>query len=149
MSAMKALTLWQPWASLLMLPGVKDHETRPWPCPPKYIGRRIAIHAAKADVPFDEVSSKVHDICRREFVGAGWSNRLPFGSVIGTAIVAECREIGYLAKSFVEPDDYECGNFAPGRYAWRITDRVLFDAPIPARGMQKLWTWEVPEGFQS
>lgn len=65
---MIAISLWQPWASLLVtrqrvcdvydcarcLAGLHDRfrmvkrfETRSWPCPPKHIGQRVAFHAAK------------------------------------------------------------------------------------------------------
>lgn len=48
----KALSLWQPYASLIaigaILPEpVKPYETRSWPPPPWLIGQRIAIHAAQ------------------------------------------------------------------------------------------------------
>lgn len=42
---MKAITLWQPYASLVAL-GVKTIETRSWPAPKGLVGQRIAIHAA-------------------------------------------------------------------------------------------------------
>ena len=42
-----AISLWQPWASLLFVPDGKVHETRDWKAPEKYIGRTILIHAAK------------------------------------------------------------------------------------------------------
>jgi hypothetical protein len=41
----KALSLWQPWASLIVL-GHKDKETRSWPT--SYRGR-LWIHATKGD----------------------------------------------------------------------------------------------------
>lgn len=43
---MKAISLWQPWASLIAC-GVKPYETRHWAPPRELIGQRIAIHAAK------------------------------------------------------------------------------------------------------
>lgn len=43
---MKAISLWQPWASLIAC-GVKVYETRSWPPPRELIGQPIAIHAAK------------------------------------------------------------------------------------------------------
>lgn len=42
---MWALTLTQPWASLVVL-GEKRYETRSWRPPAARIGERIAIHAA-------------------------------------------------------------------------------------------------------
>lgn len=43
---MKALSLWEPWATLIAV-GVKTIETRSWAPPRKLLGERIAIHAAK------------------------------------------------------------------------------------------------------
>ena len=43
---MKAISLWQPWASLIAA-GVKPYETRSWAPPRELIGQPIAIHAAK------------------------------------------------------------------------------------------------------
>ena len=43
---MKAITLYQPWASLVAC-GAKHYETRSWAPPRELIGQTIAIHAAK------------------------------------------------------------------------------------------------------
>lgn len=43
---MKAISLWQPWASLIAA-GVKPFETRHWAPPRELIGTTIAIHATK------------------------------------------------------------------------------------------------------
>lgn len=43
---MKAISLWQPWASLIAC-GAKPFETRHWAPPRELIGQPIAIHAAK------------------------------------------------------------------------------------------------------
>ena len=43
---MKAISLWQPWASLIAC-GAKPYETRSWSPPRELIGQTIAIHAAK------------------------------------------------------------------------------------------------------
>lgn len=46
---MKAITIKQPWASLIVS-GLKDIENRTWSCPKKYLGKRVLIHAAKTSV---------------------------------------------------------------------------------------------------
>lgn len=51
---MKAITLWQPWASLVLV-GAKPYEFRGW-CPPKWMhGSRIAIHAGARPIRRSEV----------------------------------------------------------------------------------------------
>lgn len=42
---MKAITIKQPWASLI-IHGFKNIENRTWACPEKYIGHRVLIHAS-------------------------------------------------------------------------------------------------------
>lgn len=49
MTGTRAITLHQPWATLVAL-GVKSIETRSWPAPAGAIGERLLIHAA-AKVP--------------------------------------------------------------------------------------------------
>src|ERR1700731_1099317 len=57
---MKAITIWQPWASLIMI-GAKPHEFRGYPAPRFVRGQRIVIHAGARPVkPFE-----VEDLLRR------------------------------------------------------------------------------------
>ena len=52
---MKAITIKQPWASLIVH-GFKNIENRTWACPEKYIGHRVLIHVnpEKPDVPLNK-----------------------------------------------------------------------------------------------
>lgn len=50
---MKTISVKQPWAYLICS-GVKDIENRTWPCPKKYIGKRVLIHASA--VPIEMVN---------------------------------------------------------------------------------------------
>ena len=43
---MKALSIKQPWADLILFNG-KDVENRTWRCPNQFIGQTIYIHAGK------------------------------------------------------------------------------------------------------
>ncbi|MCY4560236.1 MAG: ASCH domain-containing protein [Chloroflexi bacterium] len=43
---MYAITLHQPWASLIAL-GLKTVETRSWPAPARLVGQTVAVHAGK------------------------------------------------------------------------------------------------------
>ena len=44
-SPMPCISLWQPYASLIAC-GAKPFETRHWAAPARFIGQRVAIHAA-------------------------------------------------------------------------------------------------------
>ncbi len=84
---MKALTIWQPWASLIAC-GVKKYETRSWPT--KYRGP-IAIHSALK--PFSEcwrwsVSEKAKEVILQRMglpETFEYEKSFPAGSVIATA----------------------------------------------------------------
>jgi len=55
---MKALTVWQPWASLIML-GAKQYEFRKWDFrsrEPGLVGERIVIHAGARPVKIDDLT---------------------------------------------------------------------------------------------
>lgn len=106
---MKAITLWQPWASLLAC-GAKHYETRSWPT--NYRGP-IAIHAAKTNVrsvldrmfPFDvsdyflvhlefTALSVRHDFIKTaELAVSGRLDVLPLGAVIAVADLVGCHKI--------------------------------------------------------
>jgi hypothetical protein len=64
---MKALTVYQPWASLIVV-GAKPFEFRHWNVAhryPKLIGQRIVIHASARTLRTNEV----HDILEAEHAG--------------------------------------------------------------------------------
>lgn len=131
---MKAISLWQPWASL-WCSGCKVHETRHWPT--SYRGW-LAVHAAKKIV-FDH-GSRMNDILDGEF-GGHWGLDLPRGAMIGIVKIVDCVPTQSLFKSAAAgDDDLECGDFSVGRWAWRTDDRKTFVTPIPYRGMQSMFT---------
>ena len=167
---MKAITIWQPWASLIAI-GAKQYETRSWET--KYRGP-IAIHAAKKDpckMPllgleaFDEAASEELE---RAGCGSTWC-LLPTGSIIATAELVNCWRIVYhpgtnvdIAKHipigaeldvpkkhpgfgrYIVPTEKEMlfGDWTPGRYAWELANVELLTKPIRAKGAQRLWNWD-------
>ena len=130
---MKALTLTQPWASLVIL-GVKRVETRSWRT--SYEGP-LAIHAAKGwtrdDVDF------AFDLAARDILPLLPSIELPRGAVLGTVVFTGYRPTGGMRPSGIE---HLLGDFTLGRFAWCLTLPREFAEPIPARGALGLWEWE-------
>lgn len=145
---MKALTILQPWASLIAC-GAKKIETRSWPT--SYRGP-IAIHAGKGE--------QYLDLCAEEpFFSAmvdEVENYNP-GCVIAIADLVDCQKIiGRVSlkiadqkrvkavlenQAIVIGDEYEFGDYTPGRFAL-ILENVRRIEPVPAKGMQRLWNWE-------
>lgn len=150
---MKALTLTQPWATLVAI-GAKRIETRSWPTRSL---APLAIHAAKG------FPGACRELCEeRAFLdalragkyGAPLGEDLPLGAIVATARVAMCLKIGRtpdgrvflgrhvgLLEDITEPE-LSFGDFTPGRWAWVLADVVKLPKPIPARGAQGLWNWE-------
>lgn len=142
---MKAITVWQPWATLLAT-GQKHNETRSWRT--NYRGE-ILIHAAKK--PYTQIEPMIPPFERmliRKVLKLGhidWRNRVPTGCIIGKATLVDCVEIdeNYI-KLLINTSETELhyGDYTLGRYAWVMENPVLFDKPIPAKGKQGLWNWE-------
>jgi len=136
---MKALPLWQPWATLVAL-GAKRVETRHWPAPQWLIGQRIAIHATKTK---DHLA-----ICREEpfrtYVRA--PELLPLGAVIATVVLDRCSEITEASAAELEErssHEFAFGYYAPGRFAWVLRDVEPVTPPLPFRGSQGIF--DVPD----
>ena len=163
--AMKAITIWQPWASLIA-DGRKLYETRAYAPPGALIGERIAIHAGR------------HRSGANAILARNWGmDDLPLGAVVCTArlvaahhLVSEHVRAGRTPRPLVRPHgsegsrllatgwdslhaeaDPDCvggwltrddmDDYAAGRWAWRLLDVQVLDPPVPARGRQGWWEW--------
>ncbi len=128
-----AITLYQPWASLIAV-GAKRYETRSFPAPRRLLGQRIAIHAAKREITLVGLDFKAARAIMAVVPTSVYS--LPRGVVVCTAFLAES-----LPAESVEPDLF--GDYSPGRFAWRLEDILPVTPHIPARGRQMIgWPWE-------
>lgn len=149
---MKALTLYQPWASLVAL-CEKKIETRSW-----YTSYRgtLAIHAAKK--PFDTdpyLDRELYLFADALGLPDIFSfDALPYGAVIATCNLVDCLYIGKThlhcyARVVPLPSGNELafGDYTEGRFAWVLNDVRPLPEPIPAKGRQGLWNWEPPEGI--
>lgn len=149
---MKALTLTQPYASLVAI-GAKRIETRS--CGTNYRGP-LAIHAAKGLGPVGGPQG-LFDLCLTDpFRSALWAAGLdlhapddgvPLGVIVATCRIAECVPVEHV-DAIYSPSRNEraFGDYSPGRFAWFLADIVALPEPIPARGLLGLWEWAAPEG---
>ena len=138
---MKAISLLQPWASLVMM-GLKHWETRSWPT--KHKGD-IAIHASKGMCEAG-CDLMVRDETLRMFAAKGMFpsfNELPRGVVLGVCSLHQCVRSDSLTAAEVG-SDAAYGDFSSGRWCWFLMVKEKFKEPVPARGMQGLWNWERP-----
>lgn len=144
---MKAISIWQPWASLLFAPvGFrKVYETRPRRM--GFVpGDRVLIHASKTDKGLS-LWPQMPESDRRYFreslselfadhiaeTGDLIGSDLPRGCLLGSVEIVGMIDTDSL-KSM--PRERAFGDWRPGRVAIKTTNPVLFDEPIPYRGQQ-------------
>jgi len=145
---MKAITILQPWASLIAC-GAKKIETRSWAT--KYRGK-IAIHAGqgKQYMEFSKREPIFSCLWNKEQIKMQLKERrdsLPYGAVIAIADLVDCVEINesheYYLKLHLEDGtnkEYAFGDYTLGRYAW-LLENIQAIKPVPAKGMQRIWNW--------
>lgn len=160
---MKALSLWQPWASLVAH-GIKTIETRPRAM--HYRGP-LAIHAAKrwdmelfCALAYGAVNKAAQQINQHlRGVRDAWNMDrvpeefdLPLGAIIGTADVIDCKRAGELTiyeigrKKGCQFSELDLGDFTIGRYGIILANARPLASPIVCPGRQGLWN--VPEGIE-
>jgi len=127
---LKALTLHQPYASLMAL-GIKTIETRSWKT--NYRGP-IAIHSSRRIVNY--IDSSLKNYLENKL---GPLENLPKSGILAICNLYDCIEMTYdnCPTDFME---CKCGLFYPGRFMWKTELIKTFKKPIPARGKQGLWT---------
>ncbi|HVB09053.1 MAG TPA: ASCH domain-containing protein [Bacillota bacterium] len=136
---MKALTLTQPWASLIAA-GEKRIETRSWST--RHRGP-LAIHAALGFPPAARrrcATEPTASALRRH----GWADAasLPRGAIVATCRLVDVRPIASPADA--PPGDHAAfGDFGPGRWAWVLEDIRPLVPPRPARGRLGLWEIDI------
>lgn len=138
-STIKALSLWQPWASLIAA-GVKRHETRHWST--AYRGP-LAIHASKTL----DLAGAPEELCIALW-GPSWSRQLPLGAMVAIGELKRCGPAMDAAPRLTRADR-ESGNYAPGRFAWAIDGVRPLAEPISTLGRQGLFNWVPPPDLET
>jgi len=146
---MKAITIKQPWASLICTArqdnpqlGIKDIENRTWPT--KFRGR-VLVHASAKIwneellglMTFDQVD-KISEYGIREF----FAGSRVTGAIIGSVEIVEC--VTNHTSMWAEKTETFLGSDIQFNriYNWVLANPILFPEPIPAKG--KLSFWDFP-----
>jgi hypothetical protein len=133
---MRAITIWQPYASLIIL-GLKEYETRGWAT--SYRGPLI-IHAAKRnDKTRKDDVDRVVTILRehgmdKEAEALFESCSKSVGCVVGAVELTDCKPMMDGGSDL----ENEVGFFGEGRFGWKCEEPKAFAEPIPAVGKQGL-----------
>ncbi len=141
---MKALSLIQPYATLIMLGyDYKWLETRSWQT--AHRGRlAIAASASKPkwarevaeNDPHIKAALAEHDLT---------FDMLPRGCVLGVVDVVAMHKITAEFVATLTPMEIAAGDYTLNgkRWAWQLEDRQPLAAPVPCKGALSLW--EVPK----
>ena len=143
---MKALSLWEPWASLMAV-GVKTIETRSFPT--NYRGE-LAIHASK------RFTREQRETLRSD---PFWRSTPPLESIVTNlghilciVDLYDCKPTEYLIEYGLPVSlegkntyEYEFGNYEPGRWGWLTKDVRRLARPLPVVGRQGLFNAPIVE----
>lgn len=166
---MKALTIYQPWASLVIV-GAKPYEFRKWSprerggAYAELIGQRIGIHASTRPISAREVAEikrklraggdlaaetclhadKAEPVLR-EASKMTHNISLPFGALIGTAILGEPRNAMDIAAEFGLSWANDSDRRDHANYGWPMLEIERWDEPVACRGFQGFWNMPTPE----
>ncbi|MBZ0291402.1 MAG: ASCH domain-containing protein [Anaerolineae bacterium] len=145
---MKAITLHEPWASLIAC-GLKKYETRSWTTRHRGL---IAIHAAAQNGQYYADGWQTLELLRARFgkqlADASFPTVAPFGCIVAVATLKAVFHTEAIAPT-LDALELAVGNFEPGRAAWQLVDVHRLNIPIPARGAQGLWEWTPPVEFEA
>ena len=164
---MKALTLTQPYASLIAC-GAKRIETRGWST--RYRGW-LAIHAGQGLKPVGgeqglrdllQMNEPIRRALRDAYPGLESTSdicaALPRGAVIAVATLVDAPNAAE-ARRFVDEravgdrvvrwdlnkDEVAMGDYRPGRCLWLLADTYPLVHPAYTLGKQGLWEWEATQ----
>ena len=142
---MKAITIWQPYATLIVL-GLKQFETRHWET--NYRGP-LVIHPAKkwdegraydcrrvAELLGDESTFSPESLSHEQMKLFYTPTGETLGKALGVVDLTDCRQMDEGGSHF----ENEVGSFGEGRFGWKCERPRIFETPIAAQGKQGLWT---------
>ncbi len=133
---MKALTLTEPWATLVML-GAKRYETRSWNT--TYRGQLI-IHAAKGFPKW--AKALVNDEpFKPALEGYGVNRPFKLGCVLGTVELVDTFPTTDFRLSSLTDQEVEFGDYGDGRHAWQLDNPIWLPEPVPYKGALGLWEY--------
>ena len=118
---MKALSVRQPWATLISR-GLKTVEIRSWST--RHRGP-LLIHASRT----------VDEAAMRRF----GLRDLPLGALVGQVELVDVRPFTADSWNLLAEEHLDPGRFQAGLYAWLLERPRSLDAPVPWRGVPGLF----------
>lgn len=136
---MRAISLWQPWASLVAT-NWKHYETRSWQTP--YRGP-LVICAAKRIDDLDYWFNQPE--FRRHLIASGIKHYvdLPLGKALCIVNLVDIFQTEHI-RHRLDATERAFGNYEDGRFAWKLDFDIRFINPFPVRGSQGLFNVDLP-----
>lgn len=133
---MKAISLLQPWATLIML-GYKEFETRSWAT--KHRGALAIAASAGKPAAAREACAPGTDLAQLLANHGLTFDDLPRGVVLGVCSVDEMHKVDETWDLVLGEVELACGDYTAGRYAWALSHVQAFETPVPCKGALSLW----------
>lgn len=133
---MKVLSIKEPFATL-MKEKIKLIETRSWKT--NYRGE-LYIHASMTKSTHEHKNEAFFDLIKEK-------NFTP-GHILCKGNLVDCI---YMTKEYIEDmkknhyQEYICGRYEEGRYAWVFRDIQALENPIPAKGKLGIWNYKLDQ----
>lgn len=124
---MKAISLWQPWATAMAL-GLKTIETRHWTCSHRGL---LAIHAAKRWQTDEREWAAA--LARQH--GEPVLANPPLGAIVAVGWLERIVPTSDLLPR-ISATEESFGNYAPGRFGWIFSKVIGLNEPVPCKGAQ-------------
>lgn len=158
MARILALTVWQPWASLIALEA-KPFEFRGHALPSRARGARVAIHAGARPIKRGEVLDLLVRLKSKEHA---WTTALrpeiaiPYLEKVlqspGSAVLSHvlctvrmgdrCQDGASVAPTFGGGFANDSDRLMHANRAWPLHDVKPLQPPVPAKGLQGFWWWD-------
>jgi activating signal cointegrator 1 len=134
---MKAITLTQPWATLIAI-GAKRIETRSWNTSHRGL---IAIHAGST---FPRHCAKLTGIDPYKFAlrsaGIGGAGTLPTACILAVATLERTMLFDHTTEAGLSATEAAFGDFTSGRYGFVLRDVRRLAEPVGCTGALSIWT---------
>ena len=122
---MRALTIKQPWAELIIT-GLKDVENR---SRRTHFRGRFAVHAGLRRAEFDDLDLDEMPTKYRRPIQDAWQRHDFAGKVLGTVELIDCIQ------------DSASPWAIDGYWHWILADPRPYTRPVAAKGQLGLWEW--------
>jgi hypothetical protein len=137
---MRAISLWQPWASLIAF-GEKQYETRHWTTP--YRGK-LAIHAAKRWTAQEKAVLTWYIQQYPDLIDKFGRQPILLGAIVCVVNLTDVQPTEITFPRLTKRE-LSFGNYGHGRFTWQLELVEIFENPIPAKGAQGFFEWTRPQ----